>query len=93
MASHKDGKKAAKDSGRKKTKLAAGKSGKSSKGKAVSSAGEAKRGGADRGRAQRPETRETRQAGVKQGLHQAKSNSPCPVDARCGGCKNLAVPY
>lgn len=21
------------------------------------------------------------------------SNSPCPVDARCGGCKNLCVPY
>ena len=93
MASHKDGKKAAKGSGRKKTKLAAGKSGKPRKGKAVSSAGEAKRGSADRGRVQRPETREKRQAGAKQGLHQAKSNSPCSVDARCGGCKNLAVPY
>ena len=21
------------------------------------------------------------------------SDSPCPVDARCGGCKNLCVPY
>ena len=23
----------------------------------------------------------------------AASDSPCPVDARCGGCKNLCVPY
>ena len=23
----------------------------------------------------------------------AASDSPCPVDARCGGCKNLRVPY
>ena len=24
---------------------------------------------------------------------QGASDSPCPVDARCGGCKNLCVPY
>ena len=76
MASHKDGKKAAKESGRKKAKPAAGKGG--------------------RGRASVPSRKQgapTPRKGAGKASHQAKSNSPCPVDARCGGCKNLAVPY
>ena len=76
MASHKDGKKAVKESGRKKARPAPGKGGK--------------------GRASAPSRKQgapTPRKGAGHTPHQAKSNSPCPVDARCGGCKNLAVPY
>ena len=78
MASHKDGKKAAKEQGRKKAKPATGKVDRV-KGKPA--------------RLSNPPAGASRKKQAKQASHQAKSNSPCPVDARCGGCKNLAVPY
>ncbi len=79
MASHKDGKKAAKESGRKKAKPATGKGGRGHGGHASAPSRQHR---ASEGR-----------KGASNASHQVKSNSPCPVDARCGGCKNLAVPY
>lgn len=74
-----------KSAGRSHAQSSAGKSGSSGQRGPSGSKGPQRPHSKVRAAAKQAPSRAARRAGA--------SDSPCPVDARCGGCKNLCVPY
>ena len=87
-----------KNAGRPRAQASAGKSGgRSGDGSGPrNQAGSKGRAGAGSKGPQRPHSKAhsaAKQAPSRAARRVGASGSPCPVDARCGGCKNLCVPY
>ena len=74
-----------KNAGRSRAQSSAGKSGSSGQRGPSGSKGPQRSHSKAHSAAKSAPSRAARRAGA--------SDSPCPVDARCGGCKNLCVPY